>query len=94
MGTTESAEGLNPELLAALALRRALGSGVAKAGGIYVDGGHPMGRYLIGTFTELIDCGLLVLADEDEWGLRRVTVTDAGQARYAQIRGFMRRGPR
>ncbi|MCA1707529.1 MAG: hypothetical protein LC808_31370 [Actinobacteria bacterium] len=94
IGTTESAEGLNPELLAALALRRALGGGVAKAGGVYVDGGHPMGRYLAGRLTELIDCGLLMLADEDGWGLRRVTVTDAGQARYAQVCGILRRDHR
>jgi hypothetical protein len=94
MPATESAEGLNPELLAALALRRALGGGVARAGDVYVDGGHPMGSYLTGTFTELIDRGLLALADKDEWGLRRVTVTDAGQTRYAQICGILRQDPR
>ncbi|MGH3534726.1 MAG: hypothetical protein ACRDQG_08430 [Pseudonocardiaceae bacterium] len=91
---TASVDGLCPELLTALALRRVLGRGVAKAGELYVDDGHPMGRYLIGTFTELIDCGLLALATEDGWGLRRVTVTDAGQARYAQMCGILRRNQR
>ncbi|MGH7747553.1 MAG: hypothetical protein ACREQ5_22755, partial [Candidatus Dormibacteria bacterium] len=85
-----SVEGLRPELVTALALRRALGGGVAKASEIYVDWGHPMGRYLTGTFTQLIDCGLLALADDDGWGLRRVTVTDAGRVRYAQICGILR----
>ncbi|MGH3806008.1 MAG: hypothetical protein ACRDRU_05090 [Pseudonocardiaceae bacterium] len=94
MTGTASVDGLRPELLTALVLRRALGRGVAKAGEIYVDDGHPMGRYLTGTFTELIDCGLLALADDDGWGLRRVTVTDAGQIRYAQICGILRRNPR
>lgn len=91
MTAPESVDGLNPELLAALALRRALGGGVAKAGGVYVDRGYPMGRYLAGTFAELIDCGLLAPADEDGWGLRRVTVTDAGQACYAQVCGILQR---
>ncbi len=94
MTGTASVDGLRPELLTALALRRALGRGVAKAGESYLDYGHPMGRYLTSTFTELIDCGLLALADDDEWGLRRVTVTDAGQARYAQTCGILRRNPR
>ncbi|MGH3901947.1 MAG: hypothetical protein ACRDTA_27580 [Pseudonocardiaceae bacterium] len=93
MTGTASVDGLRPELLTALALRRALGRGVAKAGEFYLDDGHPMGRYLTGTFTELIDCGLLALADDDGWGLRRVTVTDAGQARYAQMCGILRRNP-
>lgn len=90
MTAAESTEGLSPELLAALALRRALGGGVARVDGVYVDGGHPMGRYLAGTFTDLIDCGLLAVADEDEWGLRRVTVTRSGQALYAQVCGILR----
>lgn len=94
MTATELAEGLNPELLAALVLRRALGGGVARVGGVYVDWGHPMGRYLTGTFTELIDCELLALADEDGWDLRRVTVTDMGQTRYAQVCGILARDPR
>ncbi|MDQ2880080.1 MAG: hypothetical protein M3Y48_02195 [Actinomycetota bacterium] len=94
MTGTASVEGLRPELLTALALRRALGRGVAKSGEIYLDDGHPMGRYLTRTFAGLIDCGLLALADEDGWGLRRVTVTDAGQARYAQMCGILRRNQR
>ncbi len=94
MTGTASVDGLRPELLTTLALRRALGRGVARSGEVYLDYGHPMGRYLTGTFTELIDCGLLALADDDGWGLRRVTVTDAGQARYAHICGILRRNPR
>jgi hypothetical protein len=89
MTNTASVEGLLPELLTALALRRALGGGVAKAGETYVDYGHPIGCYLAGAFTELIDSGLLAMADEES-GLRRVTITDAGQARYALVNGTLR----
>jgi hypothetical protein len=62
---TSPAEGVRPELLVALVLRRALRGGVAQAGPIYVDYGYRMGRYLIGTFRELIEDGLLSLAEEN-----------------------------
>jgi hypothetical protein len=86
---TSPVEGVRPELLAALVLRRALRGGVAKAGPIYVDYGYRMGRHLTGTFTELIEGGSLALAEEN-CGLRRVWVTDAGRAHYAQVRGILR----
>lgn len=91
---TALVDGLSPELLVALALRRTLGGGVAKTGDIYVDSGHPMGRHLTATFTKLIDCGLLTLTDDDTWGLRRVTVTEAGRVRYAEVCGILRRDHR
>jgi hypothetical protein len=56
--------GLPPELLAAMALRRALRGGVAQAGDFYVDDGFPMGHHLTATFTELIGGELLEVADE------------------------------
>ncbi|MGH3767271.1 MAG: hypothetical protein ACRDS0_04540 [Pseudonocardiaceae bacterium] len=76
--------GVRPELLASLALRRASTGRVAKLGGHYFDYGHPMPSYLTGTFDELVETGLLALAEEDPGGLRRVTLTPAGHARYAQ----------
>ncbi len=88
-GHPDAAAGIRPELLAALVLGRVLRGGVAQAGDIYVDYGYRMGRHLTGTFTELIKNGLLALGDED-CGLRRVRVTDAGQARYVQVRGLLR----
>jgi hypothetical protein len=72
-------------LVASMALRRAHDGGVAKAGDRYVDGGFPTPGYLDGVFDELINTGLLALADEDPYGLRRVSVTEAGRARYAQL---------
>ncbi len=62
-----SVPGLSPELVVSLALRRACDGGVAKAGDRYVDGGSPTPGYLAGAFDELINAGLLVLADEDVW---------------------------
>ncbi|MGH3823533.1 MAG: hypothetical protein ACRDRA_12000 [Pseudonocardiaceae bacterium] len=94
MMDTASWVGLSPELLTALALRRALGGGLAKAGEIYVDYGYPVATYLTNTFTELIDCGLLKLADNENSGLRRVTITSAGRVRYLQVYGVLRPGPR
>lgn len=64
---------------------------MARAGGVYIEWGQPLGRYLTGTFTELINGGLLALAEENGCGLRRVTVTEAGQTRYAQVCGILRR---
>jgi hypothetical protein len=90
---TSPMDGVRPELLAALVLRRTLGGGVAKAGKVYVDYGYRMGPHLTGTFAELIEGGLLALADED-CGLRRVRVTGAGRARYAQVTGLLRRDRR
>lgn len=81
-------KGVRPELLAALVLRRALRGGVAQAGPIYVDYGYRMGRYLTSTFTELIENELLSLAEEN-CGLRRVRVTEAGRARYEQVRDLL-----
>lgn len=76
--------GVRPEFLASLALRRASGGRVAKLGGDYFDWGHPMPSYLTGAFDELAETGLLALAEEYPCGMRRVTLTRAGRARYAQ----------
>ena len=84
---------LPPELLAAMALRRALHGGVAQAADFYVDDGFPMGHHLTATSTELIEGGLLEVADES-CGLRRVRVTGAGCARYAQVREMLCRDRR
>jgi hypothetical protein len=81
-------EEVRPELLAASVLRRVLRGGVAQAGPIYVDYGYRMGRYLTGTFTELIEDGLLSVAEEN-CGLRRVWVTESGRARYEQVRDLL-----
>lgn len=87
----DSATGLSPELVASLALRRAHDGGVAKVGDRYLDRGHPAPGYLTGAFDELINAGLLALADEDPYGLRRISVTEAGRIRYAHLRGTRQR---
>ena len=72
---------LSPELVASMVLRRACDGGVAKVGDCYFDRGHSTPGYLAGAFDELINAGLLALADEDPYGFRRVSVTEAGHVR-------------
>lgn len=79
-------DGVRPELLASLALRRACGGGVAKSGGHYFEWGRLLPSYLAGAFDELADTGLLAMAQEAPGGLRRVRLTQAGHARCAQLR--------
>jgi hypothetical protein len=83
--------GLSPELLASWALRRAHRGGVAKSGGQYVDYGRLRLSYLTRTLDELTEAGLLALAEEDPWGLRRVSLTETGHAHYAQLTATPRR---
>lgn len=78
--------GASPELVASLALRRAYGGAVAKSGDHYLERGSLTPSHLAGAFDELIAGGLLALGDPDPHQLRRVTVTDTGHVRYAQLR--------
>ena len=84
------AAGVNAELLTWWALRRASRGGVAKSGDHYFDRGFPMPSYLTQTLDELTKGGLLTLAQED-WGLRRLSLTNAGHTRYAQLSNPCRR---
>ena len=69
-----------------LALGRVHGEGVAKSAGVYFDYGRPTPAHLAGVFDRLIWTGLASVADGDPlWGLRRLSLTDAGQARYAAL---------
>jgi hypothetical protein len=77
---------VSPELVASLVLRLACDGGVVKVGDRYVDGGFPTPGYLAGVFDGLINAGLLTLTEEDPYGMRQVSVTEAGRARYAQLR--------
>jgi hypothetical protein len=78
-------QGVRPELLASLALGRASSGRLAKCGGDYFEWGHPLPSYLTGVFDELTETGLLILAEEDQWSLRRVRITPAGQVKSAQL---------
>ena len=74
------------ELTTFVALRRVgePGGGVAEVDGHYYHHGRPMVPWLEGPLTTLAEANLITLADPDPetCGLRRVTLTAAGQARY------------
>lgn len=79
--------GVSAELLALLALRRASSGRVAKSGARYYDHGHPMPSHLTQILDELTEDGLLALA-QDVCGMRRLSLTDVGHTRYAQLSGL------
>ncbi|MGH3884066.1 MAG: hypothetical protein ACRDRY_08300 [Pseudonocardiaceae bacterium] len=70
-----------------IALRRAHQGGVAKLTGHWLDSGRRVPSYVADALDALTRAGLLVLADADpeSGGLRRVTVTDTGCARYVEL---------
>ncbi|MGH3978758.1 MAG: hypothetical protein ACRDRZ_07125 [Pseudonocardiaceae bacterium] len=78
---------MDTDLLAWFALRRARGGGVAVTPtGRYLDHGRSIPRYLSAILDELTAAGQLALAEATKAvDARRVTVTDAGQARYAAL---------
>jgi hypothetical protein len=77
---------VSPELMASLVLRLACDDGVTKVGDHYLDRGFPTPDYLAGVFDGLINAGLLTLGEEDPSGMQQVSITEAGHARYAQLR--------
>jgi hypothetical protein len=79
--------GADPNLLAWVALSRVNDGGVTRLGDDYLDHGSLTPDYLAGAFAELLDTGSLAVADPDLGAPRRVTITDAGHIRYAQLRG-------
>lgn len=76
----------DPRLYEWLALRRVAGGGIAKSAGVYFDHGRPVPEHMIELFDRLTWSGLLVVADGDPvWELRRLSLTDAGQAQYVAL---------
>ncbi|MCA1600372.1 MAG: hypothetical protein LC776_01570 [Acidobacteria bacterium] len=76
----------DPRLYEWIALRRVVGGGMAKSAGVYFDHGRPVPEHLTAVFDRLVWDGLLVVAEGDPiWGLRRVSLTEAGQARYVAL---------
>lgn len=66
-----------------MALRRVAGGGVGKVAGVYLDHGRPVPQHLIQVFDRLVWDGLLVVAEGDPvWELRRISLTEVGQARF------------
>jgi hypothetical protein len=86
LGDADLVAVVSPELVASLVFHLVCEGGVAKVGDRYVDGGVPTPDYLAGVFDGLINAGLLILAEQDPSGMRRVGVTEAGHVRYAQLR--------
>ncbi|HET9253829.1 MAG TPA: hypothetical protein VFO16_01330 [Pseudonocardiaceae bacterium] len=78
------AAGVSAEWLTWRALWRAASGRIAKSNDHYYDYGFPMPSYLTQILDELTDAGLLTLADETS-GLRRLSLTETGQARYTQL---------
>ncbi|MGH7511070.1 MAG: hypothetical protein ACREMZ_16630 [Gemmatimonadales bacterium] len=59
---------------------------MAKSAGVYLDHGRPVPHHMIAVFDRLTWSGLLVIADGDPiWELRRISLTDVGQARYVAL---------
>lgn len=72
------------ELLVWISLRRVHAGGVAKVAGWWLDAGRPVPGYLTDTLDDVTGAGLVALADDGPHGpLRRATLTDGGQVRYA-----------
>jgi len=75
----------DPGLYERLALRRVHDGGIAKSAGVYLDHGRPTPGYLADLFDQLIWTGCATVAEGDRiWGLRRVSLTESGRARYAE----------
>lgn len=69
-----------------MVLRRVAGGGMAKSAGVYFDHGRSVPEHLAGVFDRLLWDGLLSVADGDPiWELRRISLTEAGQARYGGL---------
>ncbi len=72
-----------PEFFRWMALRRVRRGGLTRFQDHYYDQGRPVPGFLIPDLVDaLIEQELLQLADSNEAGMRRVWLTDAGQAEY------------
>lgn len=68
-----------------MALRRVREGGVAQAGDCWLESGHRVPGYVTDALTRLLAGGLVALADQDPYGLRRAALTDAGTVRYERL---------
>lgn len=76
-----------PELFEWLGLRRVRRGGVARCAGRYLDYGRPVPGYLVpDALDALVTRDLVIMAQPDPvHGLARLRITEAGQARYAEL---------
>ena len=78
------------DLIDFLALRRVCGradSRIGKVGDDYVENGHPLLLFLADSLTTLIEVGHVTLGEPDtaSCGIRPITVTTSGRARYEEL---------
>lgn len=75
------------DLFAWLALRRVEYRRLTLLGGRYLDHGSPVSCFLPGVLDNLVQAGVLALGDPDPraGGMRRLAMTEAGQARYVTL---------
>ncbi|MGQ0778011.1 MAG: hypothetical protein ACT4NY_26975 [Pseudonocardiales bacterium] len=72
-----------PEFFQLKGLRQVRRGGLVHGDGHYYDQGAPVSGRLIPIIVEgLLEAGLAELGDPDEYGLRQVALTEAGQACY------------
>lgn len=68
------------------ALHGVQGGGVAKSAEAYLQHGHPVPGSVIAVADRLVWAGLVAVAHSDPvWTQRRLSLTDTGQTRYAQL---------
>ncbi|MCA1704306.1 MAG: hypothetical protein LC808_14020 [Actinobacteria bacterium] len=76
----------DPRLSEWIALRRVHDGAVVKSAGVYFDQGRPVPSYLTEVFDRIVWTGLVAVAEGDPvWSVRRLSLTDAGQARHAEL---------
>jgi len=76
----------DPHLYEWLVLRRVHDGGTAKSAGNYYDGGMSIPEYLTRMLDYLVRTGLVgVAAGDPVWEIRRLSLTEAGAVRYAEL---------
>jgi hypothetical protein len=81
-----------PDFFEWMGLRRVRRGGLARYEDHYYDQGIPVPGCLIPLLVErLLKDRLCELADPDEYGMRRVSLTDTGQAQYRLLCKLQRR---
>ena len=68
-----------------ITLRRVSGSGVAVIHGAVVEDGQQVPAYLVASLIDLVRDQHVTLGLPDEWGVRRMNLTERGHARFIEL---------
>lgn len=68
-----------------ITLRRVDQWGVAIIHGAVVEDGHPVPAYMVASMVSLVRELHVTLCPPDEWGVRRVSLTARGRARFLEL---------